>query len=1115
MMTENRMKAFIILLIMGISPLARGAAPSANTTTPLDEPLDPPTLRQAIEDDWLRQVEAWRAGNHPLTTAADAAGGCDGVKDGKYGFHVGLTPNPWWQVDLGASVALARIVIYNRLDYAPGLHNADIIQILTSDDGKAWTLRHDNKGKHFGGVRGGAPLEAQFPPGLRARFVRLRLPSAKPIFMHLDEVEIYGPEDARKNLALHRPADQSSLCQWSTVKSQPGEEKAETFPIPETLAHGRRLAEALAKMGVDAAPALAELGRIEKLNAAKPGAAEARALYLQAHWAIRRLAFANPLLNFDRMIFVKRHTQQSYPDVCLNHMPWVSAPGGDLCVLSGGEQGALFKELGEPGGTITSTSTSTKRLEGLNVKYLINGALGPGHVHGMDLWFGGDRVVFGYARAASAEPPAGWLDRTQSYRLRRSVEPIHIFEMNLAGGGVRQLTHGEWSDLDPTYAPNGDIVFVSERCGTSLQCNEYDKDETSCNLYVMRPDGSGVRRMSANKDGDYLPHTLDDGTIAYTRWEYHERSWAFIQSIWIVRPDGTGADAVFKQHFTNPWALEETRSIPGSRKLVAIAAGHHTLPVGPLVVVTHGAGVNTTSSIQIITPGVKPPEGGMEGVPVAGGGVLDAGGFYASPWALSEQFFLASYNYGKQGDPDGYGLYLVDAFGNKELIYRDPAISCFAALPLRPRPHPPVLPDRTDPARPFAICAVTSASFGAEGVDPRQARYLRIAEPIGWPYDNTRGGQRYGEDHRYPGPDGARKNLLSWTPIRVLGDVPIAPDGSAHFAVPADTAVYFQLLDENRMELRRMRSFISFQPGERRGCVGCHETRTIAPPGGRSIQAFLRPPALPEPPPWGADRPVSFLRDIQPIFDLRCAGCHAGLKPAGGLDFSGGLTTFDKEIPGYGFNRAYQTLVEHGLVAMSAVRAQDASITPPLAYGSPKSKLVATLRGEGHAGRVRLTAEEWRRLLTWIDANAPYHDDFVNKREAVPAYDLALDRELEGKLHEIHARRCAACHAADAVTRLDWIDLHAPARSRFLEAPLARAAGGSGRCGGEGYKDAGDRDYRAALGLVNEAVKKSWERPRRDLKTLKDDAANRREAAGGVDWRTAALNAGPATERIH
>ena len=114
--------------------------------------------------------------------------------------------------------------------------------------------------------------------------------------------------------------------------------------------------------------------------------------------------------------------------------------------------------------------------------------------------------------------------------------------------------------------------------------------------------------------------------------------------------------------------------------------------------------------------------------------------------------------------------------------------------------------------------------------------------------------------------------------------MPVERDGSAHFHVPADTAVYFQLLDENRMELRRMRRFISFQPGETRACAGCHETR-----GGRAAPAAARwpprrAPSAPMPPPWG-DRPVSFLRDIQPILDRHCVECHSGLKPAGGLGF--------------------------------------------------------------------------------------------------------------------------------------------------------------------------------------------------------------------------------------
>jgi hypothetical protein len=51
-----------------------------------------------------------------------------------------------------------------------------------------------------------------------------------------------------------------------------------------------------------------------------------------------------------------------------------------------------------------------------------------------------------------------------------------------------------------------------------------------------------------------------------------------------------------------------------------------------------------------------------------------------------------------------YGIYLVDVFGNRELIYRDPDISSQSPIPLRPRPVPPVMPElarrgpETDPA---------------------------------------------------------------------------------------------------------------------------------------------------------------------------------------------------------------------------------------------------------------------------------------------------------------------------------------------------------------------------------------------------------------------------------
>ncbi len=467
----------------------------------------------------------------------------------------------------------------------------------------------------------------------------------------------------------------------------------------------------------------------------------------------------------------------------------------------------------------------------------------------------------------------------------------------------------------------------------------------------------------------------------------------------------------------------------------------------------------------------------MSGTAVAEGGVRDGGGLYMTPWPLSQKYFLVSYSFSnRQTDQTGYAIYLIDVFGTKELIYRDPNISCFVPIPLRPRPKPPVLPDLTDPDKQYAVCSVSNATYGAEGIAPRRAKYLRISQRLQWPYDNRSGGQRYTE----------KADPNNWTPVRVIGEVPLDPDGSAHFKVPVDTAVYFQLLDENHMELRRMGSFISCQPGERRSCTGCHETREDAPIDCKFPTAMLRDASIPAAPPWG-HRPVSFLRDVQPIFDRHCVRCHGGLSPAGGLDFGGGLTSGLRGRPsavaGYGYNRAFDTIISRGLVAWSPVQG-DASVTQPLAFGSHRSKLVQALREGACSKRARLSKEEWYKLVTWIDANAPYHDGFVDKRPEVPPYGLPNDRKLLESIAAVHGRRCAACHKPEQITRADWIDLRRPERSLMLVAPLAKRAGGTGKCSRPVYSDRSDPDYRKVRQLVEAAVTRAWQYPRRDLRAL-------------------------------
>ena len=110
---------------------------------------------------------------------------------------------------------------------------------------------------------------------------------------------------------------------------------------------------------------------------------------------------------------------------------------------------------------------------------------------------------------------------------------------------------------------------------------------------------------------------------------------------------------------------------------------------------------------------------------------------------------------------------------------------------------------------------------------------------------------------------------------------------------------------------------------------------------------------------------------------------------------------------------------------------------------------------------------------------------FINKRPETPPYDLPADRALQARIAAVHARRCAACHQPASVSRLDWVDIRRPRQSRFLAAPLAKAAGGTGACKPGVYQDASDADYRALLDAVDAAVKRLWDRPRRDVRALK------------------------------
>ena len=126
------MRRLCFLLACSLCLVARGAAAEDAAGK-----LDPAAFRAAVEADWLTQDKVRtgarvqpRAGNPNVSTKQDAAGGVDGIVDGKWGFHTENQPDPWWQVDLGQKTPLGHVALYNRCDNC-GDRNNHILLLLS------------------------------------------------------------------------------------------------------------------------------------------------------------------------------------------------------------------------------------------------------------------------------------------------------------------------------------------------------------------------------------------------------------------------------------------------------------------------------------------------------------------------------------------------------------------------------------------------------------------------------------------------------------------------------------------------------------------------------------------------------------------------------------------------------------------------------------------------------------------------------------------------------------------------------------------------------------------------------------------------------------------------
>lgn len=652
----------------------------------------------------------------------------------------------------------------------------------------------------------------------------------------------------------------------------------------------------------------------------------------------------NPLMDFDKLLFVKRYSYQSshyYTDF----IDGTENPGGNLCILS-------LKD-----GKVTELLPS-----------MAGGIFGR-----YDLSFDGKRIVF------------DWKERIG--------KGFRLYEVGIDGKGLRQLTfeppdeparvkkynhhdtegtarvyHHHTDDMHPCYMPDGRIIFTSTRCEYGTLCDGPDKLSTAV-LYRIDADGKNMVKLTNSPVSEFSPAIMHDGRIIYSRWEYVDKGQIGVKCLWAMRPDGSGTAELFGNDIALPPVFNHGRSIPGYNNNLFVTLGTPHFPqsgVGTVIRLDINKPIRTREPMTYITPNIDiRTEGGFHHRVGDGWERNPNGPLYMDPLPLSEKFFLVSHNPDKPwNDVRAYGLYLLDEFGNHILIYKDKEFSCWQPTPLRPRKKPTVIPSVRPMTSEPATVVLSDVYVGLGGVERGTIKHIRIMEQVPRPWDCR---QFWDEG----APAVSAGSVLG---LKVMyGIVPVYEDGSAHFTVPTDKNIYFQVLDEYYMEVQRQRTYINYRPGEKRSCIGCHEMRQLAP-ANKPIMALNYLPSEPAPQPGDltAQRVIHYPTDVQPVLDRHCISCHSGDKPPARLNLTGQMTDT--------FTRSYESILGRDLVVTfdEGSDFEGTEPVPPHTVGSHASKLIQKLRA-GH-NDIRLSREEMLKLTTWVDANAQYYGSWYGRR---------------------------------------------------------------------------------------------------------------------------------------
>lgn len=515
-------------------------------------------------------------------------------------------------------------------------------------------------------------------------------------------------------------------------------------------------------------------------------------------------------------------------------------------------------------------------------------------------------------------------------------------------------------NYDACYLPDDRIIFASTAAYEGVPC--VGGGAHVANLYLLDKDRKTVRRLCFDQDGNWHPAVMENGRIMYTRWEYTDMGHYFSRILMTMNPDGTDQKAFYGSNSYWPNSMFFARPIPGKPDMfISTVTGHHSNPKGgALCLFDVSKGRNEADgAVQFITGRGKT----VHPLVIDNLSKAYAPMFYY-PYPLNDKYFLAV---------TGRSVYLLDVFDNMLCLTPDEVNTgdCYyEPLPFRTTAKPDVRPDRVrlDEKTANVLISDIYEGPGLEGVPRGTVRNIRVLQ---YEYGPRNTGGHY-----------AMGMESGWDVKQVLGNVKVEDDGSANFLIPANTPVSLQPVDEEGKALQLMRSWLVGMPGENLSCVGCHESQNTTPPLRRT-KAMVRV-ADDIKPFYGPVRGFSFKREILPIIHKNCSGCHDGTPNLSSLEKMNvkvddrvtgtgpntGRKFSECGIPNFSSSPIYTHEMIHPYVRRNGPEGDNHLLTP-LEFHADTSELVQMLK-KGHHN-VQLTLDEWNRLYTWIDFNAPFH----------------------------------------------------------------------------------------------------------------------------------------------